>query len=55
MPVLAGQANSQNQLLHAVERLLELVNADGAAMRKWFAPVLPNGLPRADEHMRALK
>ena len=55
-PVLRTQAEfSEFQLLHAVERLLELVNADGAGDAEVVCAGLAERAARADEHMRALK
>ena len=56
MPVLRTQAEfSEFQLLHAVERLLELVNADGAGDAEVVCAGLAERAARADEHVRALK
>ena len=56
MSVLRTQAEfSEFQLLHAVERLLELVNADGAGDAEVVCAGLAERAARADEHVRALK
>ena len=52
---VSPQEFSEFQLLHAVERLLELVNADGAGDAEVVCAGLAERAARADEHMRALK